>query len=231
MTTFVLLFLLAHLLGDFVFQFNKIAEMKAKSLKGILIHVMIVGMIKVIIMGFFYGVRGVIIALCVASIHFLIDYMKLRLKKYIQRIQSLYFIFDQGLHLSVLFTVSQFLYISEPRVRVENAIVLVMILAIVSYYVLTILVKVIMVDVKMVENRPFFEKRERTIDGLMSLIALGVLLFSGGYLWLLVVLVLIIPYGLLQQKLYKYSYKVIVLKSITFIGFATLALGLYQNIA
>ncbi len=81
MTTFVLLFLLAHLLGDFVFQFNKIAEMKAKSLKGILIHVMIVGMIKVIIMGFFYGVRGVIIALCVASIHFLIDYMKLRLKK------------------------------------------------------------------------------------------------------------------------------------------------------
>ncbi len=113
----------------------------------------------------------------------------------------------------------------------ENAIVLVMILAIVSYYVLTILVKVIMVDVKMVENRPFFEKRERTIDGLMSLIALGVLLFSGGYLWLLVVLVLIIPYGLLQQKLYKYSYKVIVLKSITFIGFATLALGLYQNIA
>lgn len=222
MLQFMYIFLISHLLGDFVFQSNKIAIMKSQSVKGIGVHVMIVGAIKVVMMGSFYGLGGVVTALGVACIHFAIDLMKFKLKARIKKIQTLYFIFDQCLHLTVLFVASRFWNTPESRYDLNTDLLFMIILWIVAYYVLSILVKYLMIDWHLTEPVPFFRKYERYLDGGMAVgLVSGIMLF--GYLGLVIVL-LAVPYWIYQERLFGYNTRIILLKVSVFFVFSWMGL-------
>jgi hypothetical protein len=73
--TFLVLFT-AHILGDFVFQTNRAAETKGDSLKGILVHSIIVTLITILVVGYFAVSWGMLAYAGVFAAHFLIDAIK-----------------------------------------------------------------------------------------------------------------------------------------------------------
>jgi len=223
MTRFIYILLLAHLLGDFVFQSNKIAAMKAKSIKGITIHVMISGAINVIMMGVFYGLRGMFIAVCVTIIHFVIDYLKYKITKKIANIQTLYFLFDQGLHISVLLIASSLWLNPIANYNIDVRLLLIGILMIISCYVLTILVKDVFLDFGWIMNSPFFERNERRIDGITAWILLVGFILN---FWIGMTSLLFgtVGYYIVQKRLYSYSLRMIGMKYIVFSLFSIIGL-------
>ena len=218
MVEFISILLIAHLLGDFVFQTNKIAMMKSKSVKGISFHVTIVGVTAIFIMSFFYGLWGGITAIIITIIHFCIDYMKLKLKNKIKKVQTLYFLFDQGLHILVLLVASSFWKNPVARYQIKAEYSLLIIMSIIGYYVLSILVKYVIFDLKWMSQYPFFLKNERPIDGVTALILLylNLLLTNYGFL----TFVLYILYRFIQKKNFKYEEKICLLKFVSLYLFA-----------
>ena len=96
----LLVFISAHLCGDFLLQTNKIARLKAESIKGLFIHSLIVTVCQVLFLSFF-GINGIIAAIICGVIHFFIDYIKYA---YIKKLkyQLPYFIIDQIFHFIVI---------------------------------------------------------------------------------------------------------------------------------
>lgn len=73
--TFLVLFT-AHILGDFVFQTNRTAETKGDSLRGILVHSILVTLITILVAGYFAVSWGMLVYAGVFAAHFLIDAIK-----------------------------------------------------------------------------------------------------------------------------------------------------------
>lgn len=92
---------LAHLLADFPLQTNTIAQMKVKSLGGLLAHVAIHMATSLALLGFEY--RSWIVVGWLGLAHFLVDYIKV--KSGTDR-SVLFFILDQLAHLACIFIIS-----------------------------------------------------------------------------------------------------------------------------
>jgi hypothetical protein len=218
---FLLLFLFAHLLGDFVLQTDKIAYMKACGLKGIAVHCVIVTAVQTLLMGLF-GFRGILAGLAGGVIHFLIDYLKVLSGRLARRTQFIFFIFDQALHITVITILS--IIFSSPRNGFNSYTIYIryFIGIIVLAYVSTVAVKIILRDfIDRVRREAFFRKNERYIDSLTA-VALWLILFLPTILACILALVLLPVYIKIQRKKLDYDIMVAAIKYLILMSSACL---------
>ncbi len=97
--------LLAHLLGDFPCQPYPLIRWKIASLRGLLVHVAIQVALTLPVLIWFVPAWGWW-ALVLASSHFLIDWLKVRLTRP-GWVELLAFFLDQALHLTVLWVIAR----------------------------------------------------------------------------------------------------------------------------
>ena len=96
--------ILAHLLGDYVFQTNKLARMKCSSSIGVLLHGIIVAFFT-LMLSYPWGADWLPWAGLICISHLAIDYGKFRLSKYLPqnaRIDVTMFLLDQLLHFCII---------------------------------------------------------------------------------------------------------------------------------
>ena len=110
------LLLLAHALGDFTFQTDKVYRLKQQSPWGVPVHVLICSLINVAI---FYPLLNRfalwMTILFIALVHFALDRTKLFLTVFHAKDGLGYFFIDQGLHLLSLLGVARYLQSAVPQ--------------------------------------------------------------------------------------------------------------------
>lgn len=214
MSDFILVFIAAHLIGDYVLQTNKIAKMKSGAVGGVALHSLIVLVVQVVFLSLF-GIKGLIAGAAGGLIHFLLDCAKIPMNRLFKKFESVYFLIDQALHLGVIWLLSALL---QPPERIHDAystymvFIKILICVIILCYVSTVTVKIFIRDLFTdLKSQGFFRKRERIIDALLS-----ILLFAA---WLLhpgagaaATAAAFYPYHGIQLKNYGYSLKISIVK-------------------
>lgn len=226
---FLLLFVLAHLTGDYILQTNKIAKMKSESLRGVTIHILMVGFVQVAMLSC-YGIKGGIAGIIATTIHFGIDCLKLRIGRQFRKMELLLYLLDQGLHLLTLVLITLFLapdngWVEDyiPYIRLLTAVTLLFGMATVSAKT------VARGFSRKIRNQSFFLAKERWRDTLtVTMIAVVVVLLALASLplpiGLLISVLGVIPYGRLQKKAYGYHWQASLLKYVTLLVFTALAI-------
>ncbi len=170
---FFLVFLLAHLTGDFVLQTNKIAKFKAEGIKGLLMHGIIICSVQVVFLAVF-GPLGLAAGVVCGIIHFFIDYMKYSLRKYIEPIQFIYFLVDQAIHIAVIYIIT---LLFEPNAAVPAAYIGIsklLAVFVILTYLLTIAVHIFVFDIPgHLGKTVFLNRHERLVDALFILAVWG----------------------------------------------------------
>lgn len=106
------LLLIAHILGDFIFQTSRLAQKKTESLKYFIIHFLIYSfMIFLVLMWFAPVGRVILIFLTIVILHGSIDMGHILLKKKINKsnIEFISFLIDQFIHILILIIGSLFI--------------------------------------------------------------------------------------------------------------------------
>lgn len=217
-TDFFLVFLFAHFVGDFVLQTDKIAAMKATKVSGIAVHVSILTAVQCVLLSV-YGLYGVAAGLAVGIAHFFIDYAKLKLNRFIGRMQFLYFIFDQMVHILVLAAAA---YVFSPAYSIPEewmGYIKLAIILITLLFITTVAVKIMLRDMfKHIMKMAFFMKHERVLDAVSA-----VLVWIFWYLpWLpgiFAIAAALLPYGWINRKMFNYNTEEIIYKYV-FLSFA-----------
>lgn len=213
--TFWLYALLAHCIGDFVLQTNKIAKMKAEGLQGIVIHSCIIALCNLVCLSVF-GWMGIAAGLIISGIHCLTDIIKFRWLCKMVKNHNISFFIDQFVHLATIFGVSLQLNKIKPMYFIPNQIILVIIASIAVTYIATIVMKQLLFDFKELQlgKVPFFEEKERFQDALFAL-----LIFSGQMIYLdgknIGIMIALFYHGyyiIKQKQLFNYNRKIIGLK-------------------
>lgn len=122
---YILLFILGHVLGDFYLQSQRMAELKDKKYRGVLLHSLEYFIVVIVVMLPVISLDMIFAASCLGIMHFIIDslkYVLLKTKKIGKNEKT--FIVDQLIHiLSILvlayimyyynFKFSQFCFVNE----------------------------------------------------------------------------------------------------------------------
>lgn len=180
----LLIFILAHLTGDFVLQTEKVAKIKSTSVSGVAVHSGIITAVQMLFLGIF-GLQGVLLGAVCGILHFFIDYMKGIIGKSLKAHFG-YFVLDQMLHFSVMVLLT-FLFTPAYRLfPINNTTVRILIIIIVLVSVSSIFTKTLLRDIyESVGREPFFKKHERLTDAIFcSVIFLSMLLPLPVYLFL-----------------------------------------------
>ena len=174
--SFLLIFILAHLLGDFSLQTDKIAKIKSTSLKGVAIHSGIIIIVQALFLSVF-GIQGALLGAVCGIIHFFIDYMKETIGKNLNT-HFFYFVFDQILHFSVIILFTLLFAPSVILVSLNILYVKISIIMIVLVFASNIIAKIFIRDLNMnIRKEPFFKRYERVMDAVVcSVIYLSMLL-------------------------------------------------------
>ena len=222
--------LLAHFIGDFICQTNKIAALKGKSIKGVGYHCVWIFVSYALLM-LPFGTR----VLCLMTIlntvsHFGIDLLKLKLSKI--KYPTGYFFVDQVLHIIIICltgNLSSTYAIRSRWMTLTPRIEMGLIMLIICTYVSTIVIKQLYFSFGklLFTKNPFFERWERPLDALFCLgVILGWRLESGlGYLWLLIWAFI---YLKLHQKILIYDKQLLVTKAVFYLLFVSGIYGLFQ---
>lgn len=219
MQSFIWILIVAHLIGDFVLQTNKVAKMKAESAKGLFLHVCLISLTQMFLLGVYYGFLGIVGAIGVGLFHWLIDYSKIRITSKFN-CQSFYFIFDQVLHMLTIILIAWLLNPGTSRYEVNMPMLKLNVIVIVAVYVLTIFVQLVRIDLFEATNSGMlFKPLERTIDAAVALLLLLLLIYLRLSTGVLVVLIGVI-FGVFEHRHYDYSLKFIMVKLTVFMGFA-----------
>ena len=100
----LVLMLIAHILGDFYFQTDKIASEKDNSLKGVIIHAIEYTFSVFLVMIPVINSNILILILYMSLLHFIIDILKFfLLKRKIIKKTGMLFVCDQLLHITSIF--------------------------------------------------------------------------------------------------------------------------------
>jgi len=216
---FFLVFLLAHLIGDFVLQTDRIARLKASGSTGMSIHVVIVFLIQIIALSFF-GFPGIAAATVGGIIHYFIDKMKLYLGQFIRKAQILAFAADQLLHVSVIAALT---LIFSPYVNLTSSgsnIIRGIISIILASYVSTVGTKILLNDLnKKSIGTDFFKKGERLSDAALCIILASIGIYNT-VLFLFSVPVFFVIYKRLQSAVFEYDLKAVTVKFISLTAIA-----------
>ena len=217
---FFLIFVFAHLVGDFVLQTDKIAKLKAMSKKGLIIHISVVTAVQILVLSVF-SVSGVLAGFICGIIHFFIDYLKKALNKYLSRFQFLYFLFDQFLHMTSIYVLSLIFASSSNWTHDYIIFVRLLIAFIVLTYSSTVGAKILMRDLNPeLLKGEFFQKNERIIDGVVASVVWAIaatpLFFD-----VILIPVVFLVFQKIQRTIFKYDFKICLVKfvSYTLIGF------------
>lgn len=138
-------FLLAHILGDFVFQPEKWVknkeEKKVKSVK-LYYHIALHALFLVLILQFNFKKYWLAFLLIICS-HYLIDLLKLYLQK--KNTKRIWFFIDQILHLLLLaFATSFYVDFSlSPKSLITDPILLLIVFLLLVIFVSSIVIKII----------------------------------------------------------------------------------------
>lgn len=220
--------LLAHLLGDFVLQTNKLAKSKAEGNKGIIIHTLIILIVHLACLSIF-GVKGIMAGIVITVIHAMIDKAKLRLTKGRKELLSL-FVLDQLLHLLSILITLRFIRTEDRLLQHEQYIVLWVCVFIISTYVSSIIIKQLLIDGGYIDvGQGFFLPKERKLDMLIGGISTVLLLTKLNH-WIQLVIVGGVAISVLrgQYKKYKFNRPVIMIKaSVYSITFTLIHLSYY----
>lgn len=169
--------LLAHFLGDFVFQTNKIAFLKSKNVQGVSIHIIVTGVIHLIILSLF-GLQGLALTAILLITHFFIDLIKLKLKNI--KIPTTYFFIDQAMHLSTTILLAANMNAKSELItpKVVQYFRLT-ILVIICTYVATIVIKQLYFSLGILsfKTHTFFSPKEREIDGVFCAVFFALIYF------------------------------------------------------
>lgn len=222
--------LLAHFIGDFVFQTNKIAAMKGKSVKGVGYHCVWIFIAYLLMMLPFGKTVLFLMTILNTIIHFGIDLLKLKLGKL--KYPTGYFFVDQGLHiisiyltasLSCTYVVKNRFMALTPRMEIS------IIMLIICTYVSTILIKQLYFSFGKLSfaKNPFFERWERPLD---AIFCLGLILGWNqknvlGYLFILMWTII---YFKAHPKILIYDKQLLVIKGIFYLLFVSGVYGLFQ---
>jgi hypothetical protein len=217
-TEFLMILIFAHLMSDYVFQTSKIAEEKAKSFRGVIIHEIVVFLVSTIVLSI-YGLIGFLLSVIVSISHLAIDYTKMKVGKLI-KFKIVEFLIDQILHLGVIF-LCEYLF----RSLVGDPILKVHFVGFINYSLLitfmaTVIVKTTLADIYRVgpRNSDFFIKYERLFDCLIVLIvAYSFVNFLARIITLILAIVL---FYFVETKYFSYSKHQIFLKAVLYIFFA-----------
>lgn len=145
MISFLLKALIAHLLGDFVFQpdlWIKDKQLKKAKSKFLYFHIAIHAGLVLILLQF--NIEFWLAFLVIPISHYIIDIVKIYLEK---RINSRYlFTFDQLAHLAVILSLSWYYYPQELTfdIQLSNAVMLLMLSIILLTFGVAVFIKVIM---------------------------------------------------------------------------------------
>lgn len=96
--------LIAHLLGDFYFQSNKMADLKKKSNVVLIKHSIIYALFVLVLSLLAYGriLESIILTTIIGLSHYGMDWLKSKLEIKYPNSKLIYFFVDQGVHLFVL---------------------------------------------------------------------------------------------------------------------------------
>lgn len=220
---FFLLFVLAHLVGDYVLQTNKIARMKSEGFKGVALHTLIVGLVQITLLSG-CGVRGLLAGAIGTLIHYGIDCLKFILGRYLKKMELLLYLFDQGLHFLVMLLITVILaprtgeisnYI--PYIRLLVGLILIIWTAAVTAKTV---IRNFFADIR---GGSFFVRQERWSDALTGGILFGSI-FIHPLLGMFVILSGTYVYYRMQNKAYRYNCKVALVKYATLVLFVVLAM-------
>lgn len=226
---FLLLFILAHLTGDYALQTDKIAKWKSQGIKGILIHVLMVCLAQLVFLSFF-GIRGIAAALIGTVIHFLIDYMKLSLGERMKRIELLYYFIDQLLHFSMILLLTLLFADKESHIGDYLPFVKAGIGLILLVYVSTVTAKNVARNLfSEIKTRSFFENNERWIDATVGGFLFGSYLLHP-ILFLLLFVSGAVMYSRFQKAAYGFGRKISLVKYATLTIFVCLVLALLDRL-
>lgn len=210
-SNFFLIFVLAHFIGDFVLQTNKLAQLKFNAVKGVLVHAGVVCTVQVLILAT-YGYKGIVAAFISGFAHFFIDYFKKQFKDYWKKKQFIYFVIDQVIHLGVITGLS-FVFAGNSSVLEQYmSFVKLFIGLIVLLYVATVAAKIIVRDLfGNGEDAVSFMKRERILDAISMLILAFVWMLPIGINFIIVLLAFFL-YRLYQKALFGYRIHILGVK-------------------
>jgi hypothetical protein len=217
-TDFLMALIFTHLLGDYVFQTSKLAESKAKSIRGVLTHVIIVFIVNLVFL-FNYGLIGEIVAIITTATHFIIDYAKMKTKMY-YKITSIHSLIDQIIHFIVIIICDYSFrnMVNEPIFKLEYMGILNYLLIIT--YVSTVITKMVLCDI--CENKPisceFFIKYERLFDCIIILAI--VFSFSNTIFGIIVLVIAAAVFYFVEINYFKFSQKQTILKTAIYLIFA-----------
>lgn len=163
---FLLVFVLAHLAGDFALQTDRISKNKSASLKGLAVHAGIITVLQTIFLSI-YGLRGALIGLACGVIHFALDFAKEQFGKTLKK-RFWYFLLDQALHLSVIASLTLLFAPSSALFPVEELYVKMSIIVFILAFVSGIAAKMLLRDMdEAIAAEPFFKKNERISDAII----------------------------------------------------------------
>lgn len=214
--SFFLVFILGHLVGDFVLQTNKVAIMKSTSKKGVLIHSIIVFISQAGLLSI-YGINGIIAALLNFMIHYIIDSLKENISKYIKKYKFIIFVLDQIIHMTGIYILTLNFGVNKSTIMIDLSLIKILITIIVLTYVSSVMVIILIrdMDSSLIKNE-FFKKNERIMDSFINLTVW--LLFYLPLSWSIsLVILLFYFYQKYQKVFFDYNLKIGAIKYFVFI--------------
>lgn len=123
------IFLLGHVLGDFYFQSEKMAQEKIKSIRWVFLHCIFYCIGMIVVMLVMDSAQGKIAAVIAAILHMIIDmakyvYLLLKQKRRVvtQSLQRNIFVVDQICHIGCLVAVSYWLAVNDCQMMRKEMI-------------------------------------------------------------------------------------------------------------
>lgn len=222
--SFLLIFILAHLSGDFALQTDRITKIKSTSLKGIAIHAGIIVVVQTLFLSIF-GLQGALLGAGCGIIHFLIDYVKETIGKNLKK-RFLFFIFDQMLHFSVITLITVLFAPSDSLFPIDTQYAKIGIIAMVLIFASNITAKMLVRDLYDGERKnAFFKKDERWIDAISCSAVFSSMLLPLPVCIIVPVLCVYLYYRLMKYK-FQYSFGISTIKYSVYV-FISLAMLLF----
>lgn len=203
--------LFAHLLGDFVFQTNKIAYLKSHSKLGVYYHGAIVLVSNVLVL-FLCNIRLMLLPLLISISHLIIDKIKNRFQSTFKGKESLLFLIDQLLHIIVLKLAVKVFSMLPSYVMLQVDLILLSKIIILSY-VSTVFCVLIIKDLYPSEKKnEFFRSGERLIEMFFSILLFIIITSKYKMSWIFVIGISLV-FFMIERNYLKYEAKTIYLKS------------------
>lgn len=198
----VLLF--AHLLPDYVLQTSRITARKSKSIKGVAIHELIVIISTAAVLSI-YGWGGLLLSIVIAASHFIIDSLKMLTGKFFKRFNTVHFLLDQILHVSVILLCSSF-FTARPLQEINFNYFAVLDYFIIITYFSTVFSKTILFNIfrEKLSHIDFFIRGERTFDFALILVVTIAFLINT-IIGAAVLLAAVVVFYIIEAKKFNYS--------------------------